>query len=90
MFDELAWWIIYSAQLMYDFTYIVHYKYTFLVTLWHGNVIFLMNWFNEFCFTLAKNDVFVTIGLGKEKYQTSPKEKAIDNEFTEWHEVCEL
>lgn len=28
--------------------------------------------------------------MGKEKYQTSPKEKAIDNEFTEWHEVCEL
>uniref|UniRef100_A0A2S2QNM3 Rab11 family-interacting protein 1 n=1 Tax=Sipha flava TaxID=143950 RepID=A0A2S2QNM3_9HEMI len=38
----------------------------------------------------AKNDVFVTIGLGKEKYQTSPKEKAVDAEFTEWHEVCEL
>jgi len=28
--------------------------------------------------------------LGKEKYQTSPKEKAIDTELTEWHEVCEL
>lgn len=38
----------------------------------------------------AKNDLFVTIGLGKEKYQTSPKEKAIDTELTEWHEVCEL
>jgi len=44
----------------------------------------------EWYFTLAKNDVFVTIGLGKEKYQTSPKEKAIDTELTEWHEVCEL
>jgi len=44
----------------------------------------------ECYFTLAKNDLFVTIGLGKEKYQTSPKEKAIDTELTEWHEVCEL
>lgn len=39
---------------------------------------------------VAKNDLFVTIGLGKEKYQTSSKEKNVDNDFTEWHEVCEL
>ncbi|XP_008554235.1 rab11 family-interacting protein 2 [Microplitis demolitor] len=34
------------------------------------------------------NDCFVTIALGKEKYQTSVKEKA--NENVEWHEECEL
>lgn len=34
------------------------------------------------------NDCFVTISLGKEKYQTSVKEKA--NENVEWHEECEL
>lgn len=34
------------------------------------------------------NDAFVTIGLGKEKYQTSIKEKA--TESVEWHEKCEL
>lgn len=34
------------------------------------------------------NDAFVTIGLGKEKYQTSIKEKA--PESLEWHEKCEL
>lgn len=34
------------------------------------------------------NDAFVTIGLGKEKYQTSVKEKAPEN--VEWHEECEL
>ena len=34
------------------------------------------------------NDVFVTIGLGKEKYQTSVKEKATEN--VEWCEQCEL
>ncbi|XP_046682815.1 rab11 family-interacting protein 1 isoform X4 [Homalodisca vitripennis] len=34
------------------------------------------------------NDAFVTIGLGKEKYQTSVKEKAPDS--VEWHEKCEL
>ncbi len=34
------------------------------------------------------NDAFVTIGLGKEKYQTSVKEKA--NENAEWCEQCEL
>lgn len=36
----------------------------------------------------STNDAFVTIGLGKEKYQTSVKEKAPDN--VEWHEECEL
>lgn len=34
------------------------------------------------------NDCFVTIGLGKEKYQTSVKEKA--SQDVEWHEECEL
>ncbi|KAL1493299.1 hypothetical protein ABEB36_011379 [Hypothenemus hampei] len=34
------------------------------------------------------NDCFVTIGLGKIKYQTSIKEKAGPN--VEWHEECEL
>ncbi|XP_050314188.1 rab11 family-interacting protein 2 [Anthonomus grandis grandis] len=34
------------------------------------------------------NDCFVTIGLGKIKYQTSVKEKAGSN--VEWHEECEL
>ncbi|XP_031619147.1 rab11 family-interacting protein 2 [Contarinia nasturtii] len=34
------------------------------------------------------NNCFVTIALGKEKYQTSIKEKAIQN--VEWREECEL
>jgi len=34
------------------------------------------------------NDAFVTIALGKEKYQTSVKEKALRD--VEWHEECEL
>ncbi|XP_045482596.1 rab11 family-interacting protein 2 [Harmonia axyridis] len=34
------------------------------------------------------NDCFVTIALGKTKYQTSVKEKAPPN--IEWHEECEL
>lgn len=34
------------------------------------------------------NNCFVTIGLGKEKYQTSIKEKATS--AVEWHEECEL
>ncbi|XP_054000309.1 rab11 family-interacting protein 2 isoform X2 [Hylaeus anthracinus] len=34
------------------------------------------------------NDCFVTIALGKEKYQTSVKEKA--SKDVEWHEECEL
>jgi len=34
------------------------------------------------------NHAFVTIGLGKEKYQTSVKEKVTDP--VEWHEKCEL
>jgi len=34
------------------------------------------------------NDAFVTIGLGKEKYQTSVKEKAAES--VEWCEQCEL
>ncbi|KAJ3639274.1 hypothetical protein Zmor_002639 [Zophobas morio] len=35
-----------------------------------------------------KNDCFVTIALGKTKYQTSVKEKADPD--VEWHEECEL
>ena len=34
------------------------------------------------------NDAFVTIALGKEKYQTSVKEKATDQ--VDWCEQCEL
>lgn len=34
------------------------------------------------------NDCYVTIALGKTKYQTSIKEKASPN--VEWHEECEL
>ncbi|XP_021931921.1 rab11 family-interacting protein 1 isoform X2 [Zootermopsis nevadensis] len=34
------------------------------------------------------NDAFVTIALGKEKYQTSVKEKALQD--VDWHEECEL
>jgi Rab11 family-interacting protein 1/2/5 len=34
------------------------------------------------------NDAFVIIALGKEKYQTSVKEKA--TETVEWCEQCEL
>lgn len=34
------------------------------------------------------NNCFVIIALGKEKYQTSVKDKA--PEAVEWHEECEL
>lgn len=34
------------------------------------------------------NNCFVTIALGKEKYQTSIKEKAVQN--VDWREECEL
>lgn len=34
------------------------------------------------------NNCFVTIGLGKEKYQTSVKEKSACD--IDWHEECEL
>ena len=34
------------------------------------------------------NDALVTIALGKEKYQTSVKEKAVNP--VEWCEQCEL
>lgn len=34
------------------------------------------------------NNVFVTIALGKEKYQTSVKEKALQD--VDWHEECEM
>lgn len=39
-------------------------------------------------FCAETNDCFVTIALGKEKYQTSVKEKAAKD--VEWHEECEL
>ncbi|KOX69776.1 Rab11 family-interacting protein 2 [Melipona quadrifasciata] len=38
--------------------------------------------------SVETNDCFVTIALGKEKYQTSVKEKA--SKDVEWHEECEL
>ena len=38
-------------------------------------------------FLIGTNDAFVTIGLGKEKFQTSVKEKS---ENPEWLEQCEL
>jgi len=34
------------------------------------------------------NDAFVTIALGKEKFQTSVKEKS--SNLVEWNEQCEL
>ena len=34
------------------------------------------------------NDAFVTISLGKEKFQTSVKQKALTD--LEWQEECEL
>ena len=37
---------------------------------------------------LGTNDAFVTIALGKEKFQTTVKEKATDP--VEWSEQCEL
>ena len=39
-------------------------------------------------FLSGTNDAFVTIALGKEKYQTSVKEKA--TESVDWCEQCEL
>lgn len=44
--------------------------------------------YNLYFSFIDTNDAFVTIGLGKEKYQTSIKEKA--TESVEWHEKCEL
>ena len=38
--------------------------------------------------SLGTNDAFVTIALGKEKFQTSVKEKSSDP--VEWNEQCEL
>ena len=45
--------------------------------------------FIQICYlcVVGTNDAFVTIGLGKEKFQTSVKEKAED---PEWCEQCEL
>jgi Rab11 family-interacting protein 1/2/5 len=40
------------------------------------------------CLCAGTNDAFVTIALAKEKYQTSVKEKALQD--VEWHEECEL
>ena len=50
-------------------------------------VIFVI--FIQTCYlcVVGTNDAFVTIGLGKEKFQTSVKEKAED---PEWCEQCEL
>lgn len=36
----------------------------------------------------GSNNCFVTIALGKEKYQTTIKEKSLEN--VDWHEECEL
>ena len=44
--------------------------------------------FDIFFFLSGTNDAFVTIALGKEKYQTSVKEKA--TESVDWCEQCEL
>lgn len=55
----------------------------------HGSLVIFMIYFLKKCIS-AKTDVFVTIGLGKDKYQTSPKEQTLESEFIEWHEVCEL
>ena len=42
----------------------------------------------DWCLTISgTNDAYVTIQLGKEKYQTSVKERS-DN--PEWHEECDL
>ena len=47
-----------------------------------------MNFFSSpYWFVTGTNDAFVTIGLGKEKFQTSVKEKS---ENPEWLEQCEL
>ena len=50
-------------------------------------VIFVI--FIETCYlcVVGTNDAFVTIELGKEKFQTSVKEKTED---PEWSEQCEL
>jgi Rab11 family-interacting protein 1/2/5 len=37
---------------------------------------------------IETNNAFVTIALGKEKYQTSIKEKA--SQDVDWHEECEM
>ncbi|GFG28449.1 hypothetical protein Cfor_00628 [Coptotermes formosanus] len=37
---------------------------------------------------VGTNNAFVTIALGKEKYQTSVKEKALQD--VDWHEECEM
>ena len=42
----------------------------------------------SFLYLTGTNDAFVIIALGKEKYQTSVKEKA--TETVEWCEQCEL
>ena len=57
------------------------------ILFWKNKHIFYNK--NKFLFIVAgTNDAFVTIGLGKEKYQTSVKEKA--TESVEWCEQCEL
>ena len=48
-----------------------------------------MNWKMEnYAWFSGTNDAFVTIALGKEKFQTTVKEKSTDP--VEWSEQCEL
>ena len=44
--------------------------------------------FDVFFSIPGTNDAFVTIALGKEKFQTSVKEKC--SSLVEWNEQCEL
>jgi hypothetical protein len=37
---------------------------------------------------IGTNNAFITIALGKEKYQTSVKEKVLQD--VDWHEECEM
>ena len=62
---------------------------------WAGQVCIMFLSFTSCLFNNDKieffsgtNDAFVTIALGKEKYQTSVKEKA--TESVDWCEQCEL
>ena len=50
-------------------------------------VIFAKFMYTSYLCGVGTNDAFFTIGLGKEKFQTSVKEKAED---PEWCEQCEL
>lgn len=63
---------------------------TLLYCVLHGVFVLMSHCRTKVFFVLVVgfNDAFVTIALGKEKYQTSVKEKAPAN--IEWHEECEL